>query len=51
MNDNGRWWFDFIYYRGCILCYNKLGPGLFESVYESTLCYELLRAGLDLKDS
>jgi GxxExxY protein len=21
--------------------YNKLGPGLFESVYESALCYEL----------
>jgi len=26
--------------RGCIFnVYNKLGPGLFESVYESALCY------------
>jgi GxxExxY protein len=33
--------------RGCIFnVYNKLGPGLFESVYEAALCYELDTAGL-----
>ena len=33
--------------RGCIFnVYNKLGPGLFESVYEAALCYELDKAGL-----
>ena len=36
--------------RGCIFnVYNKLGPGLFESVYESALCYELDKAGLEYK--
>lgn len=36
--------------RGCIFnVYNKLGPGLFESVYESALCYELDKAGLKFK--
>ena len=36
--------------RGCIFnVYNKLGPGLFESVYESALCYELEKAGLQYK--
>jgi GxxExxY protein len=36
--------------RGCIFnVYNKLGPGLFESVYESALCYELDKAGLKYK--
>jgi hypothetical protein len=38
MNENGRWWFN-IYYK-FVYVYNKLGPGLFESVYESALCYE-----------
>jgi len=33
--------------RGCIFnVYNKLGPGLFESVYEAALLYELRKAGL-----
>jgi GxxExxY protein len=27
----------------------KLGPGLFESVYEKALCYELRLSGLDVK--
>lgn len=36
--------------RGCIFnVYNKLGPGLFESVYESALCYELEKVGLEFK--
>jgi GxxExxY protein len=36
--------------RGCIFnVYNKLGPGLFESVYEAALCYELDKAGLAFK--
>ena len=36
--------------RGCIFnVYNKLGPGLFESVYEAALCYELAKAGLEFK--
>lgn len=36
--------------RGCIFnVYNKLGPGLFESVYEAALCYELEKAGLEFK--
>ena len=36
--------------RGCIFnVYNKLGPGLFESVYEAALCYELDKAGLKYK--
>lgn len=36
--------------RGCIFnVYNKLGPGLFESVYESALCYELDKVGLAFK--
>jgi len=25
--------------------YNQLGPGLLESVYEHTLCYELIKSG------
>lgn len=33
--------------RGCIFSvYNNLGPGLFESVYEAALLYELEKAGL-----
>lgn len=36
--------------RGCIFnVYNKLGPGMFESVYEAALCYELDKAGLAFK--
>ena len=30
----------------CYRIHTKLGPGLFESVYEEVLCYELLEAGL-----
>jgi GxxExxY protein len=36
--------------RGCIFdVYNKLGPGLFESVYEAALIYELKKAGLNVR--
>lgn len=36
--------------RGCIFnVYNKLGPGLYESVYESALCYEFDKEGLSYK--
>ena len=36
--------------RGCIFeVYNKLGPGLLESVYESALSYELLNQGLKIE--
>jgi GxxExxY protein len=36
--------------RGCIFnVYNKLGPGLFESVYEAALMYELKEAGLNAR--
>lgn len=36
--------------RGAIFkVYNTLGPGLFETVYESALEYELIKAGLDVK--
>ena len=36
--------------RGAIYdVYNKLGPGLFESVYENALSYELKKRGLDVK--
>jgi GxxExxY protein len=30
----------------CYRIHIKLGPGLLESVYEETLCYELLESGL-----
>ena len=30
----------------CFVIHRELGPGLFESVYESILCYELRKAGL-----
>ncbi len=30
----------------CIKIHRKLGPGLFESVYEKILCYELEKRGL-----
>ena len=30
----------------CFRIHKKLGPGLFESVYEEVLCYELREAGL-----
>jgi GxxExxY protein len=29
--------------------YNQLGPGLLESVYEHTLCYELIKSGYHVK--
>ena len=36
--------------RGAIYdVYNKLGPGLFELVYENALSYELKKRGLDVK--
>ena len=36
--------------RGAILkVYNTLGPGLFESVYESALYYELTKLGLKVE--
>ncbi len=36
--------------RGAIFkVYNELGPGLFESVYESALVYQLRKEGLDVK--
>ena len=43
MNEN-----DLTYIiRGAIFkVYNTLGPGLFESVYELALCYELIKSGL-----
>lgn len=30
----------------CIKIHDKIGPGLFESVYEEVLCYELSKAGI-----
>ena len=45
--------FDDITYkiRGCIFSvYNNLGPGLFESVYEAALLYELEKAGLNAQN-
>ena len=33
----------------CFLVHKKLGPGLFESVYEEILNYELLNLGLDVQ--
>ena len=36
--------------RGAIFkVYNTLGPGLFESVYESALCYELTKINLKVE--
>ena len=36
--------------RGAIFkVYNTLGPGLFESVYEAALIYELKKAGMEVK--
>ena len=32
----------------CFVIHKKLGPGLFESVYEEILFYELTKAGLDV---
>lgn len=34
--------------RCYICCYNELGPGLLESVYEEALVYELKQRGLDV---
>lgn len=37
--------------RGAVFkVYNELGPGLFESVYETALSYELRQLGLDVKN-
>jgi GxxExxY protein len=37
--------------RGAIFkVYNELGPGLLESVYEAALSYELVSAGLNVKN-
>jgi GxxExxY protein len=37
--------------RGAALkVHKKLGPGLLESVYESALCYELKKNGLEIKN-
>ena len=37
--------------RGCIFnVYNNLGPGLFESVYEAALVYELRKSGLNVEN-
>jgi len=37
--------------RGAIFkVYNELGPALFESVYEITLCYELKKEGLKVQN-
>lgn len=33
----------------CYQIHNKLGPGLFESVYEKVLCYELNKRNLSFK--
>lgn len=31
----------------CIAIHRKYGPGLFESVYEEILCYELQKSGIE----
>ncbi len=37
--------------RGCIFnVYNKLGPGLLESIYEQALIIELKKQGLDVRN-
>ena len=33
----------------CLTIHKELGPGLFESVYESILCYELSKVGLSFQ--
>ena len=33
----------------CIKIHNELGPGLFESVYEEILMYELIKRGLSVE--
>lgn len=33
----------------CIAIHRKYGPGLFESVYEEILCYELRKLGVEFK--
>ena len=32
--------------QACIKIHNHLGPGLFESIYEEVLCYELIKRDL-----
>lgn len=33
----------------CFKIHNKFGPGLFESVYEEIICYELMKINLPFK--
>ena len=33
----------------CIKIHKALGPGLLESVYETVLCYELTKAGIEFQ--
>ena len=33
----------------CFIIHTRFGPGLFESVYEELLSYELIKRGLDIK--
>jgi GxxExxY protein len=33
----------------CIAIHRKYGPGLFESVYEEILCYELQKSGIEFR--
>ena len=40
---------SYIARKGIFSIYNSLGPGLFESVYLSALCYELQQLGLQVK--
>lgn len=35
--------------NSCYKIHTTLGPGLFESVYEEVLCYELNKEGMDIK--
>ena len=30
----------------CVMIHKKFGPGLFESVYEKIICYELSKSGI-----
>ena len=33
----------------CFKIHNKYGPGLFESVYEEIICYELMKINMPFK--